>query len=571
MTPEFLIENFERLAEAPGGVEKLRQVVLGLAVQGVLSDQQPTDGNAQSLVSNFDVEISRLVQQGEIKSPKPVEDVPEGEAPWSVPESWQWVRLARIGLINPRNDLDDTLSVSFVPMEAIPQSYGASIEPQERSWSELKKGYTHFAEGDIALAKITPCFENTKSAVMRGLLNGFGAGTTELHIFRPIGNILVPEYLLLFLKTEHYISTGSQLMTGTAGQKRVPKDYFAESPFPLPPFAEQARIVAKVDELMAKCDKLEKRQEATRKTRIRVHKASLNSLVEATTPDELSTAWHRLSGNFGSVLETPENVERLRDSLLDLAVMGKLIASTGSFKGGSQLVDEIEAKRAKRVASGMAPKLRPLSKPDLSEAPFKVPPGWGLTRLGFISDKIGSGSTPRGGKSVYVENGVIFLRSQNVWNGGLRLDEVANIPESIHQSMSGTHVKSGDLLLNITGASIGRCAKVLNEFETANVSQHVCIVRPTEPSILDFLHLYLISPIFQKIIMDVQVGMSREGLSKKRLEEQLIPLPPLELQQKIFDQWKRLDSLCALVVKQTEAGIDLRNLFASSVVHALAA
>jgi hypothetical protein len=118
-----------------------------------------------------------------------------------------------------------------------------------------KKGYTHFAEGDVGLAKITPCFENGKSTVFRNLTGGIGAGTTELHIVRPI--FVDANYILIFLKSPHFIETGIPKMTGTAGQKRVPFEYFAYSPFPLPPLAEQHRIVAKVDELMALCDRLE--------------------------------------------------------------------------------------------------------------------------------------------------------------------------------------------------------------------------------------------------------------------------------------------------------------------------
>ncbi len=136
-----------------------------------------------------------------------------------------------------------------------------SIKPigsEKRQWGEVKKAFTHFAEDDVVLAKITPCFQNGKSAVMRGLTNNLGAGTTELHVFRPILNESVyPEYVLLYLRSPQFLSEGVEKMTGTAGQKRVPKEYFAGNPFPLPPFEEQRRIVARVDQLMSLCDELE--------------------------------------------------------------------------------------------------------------------------------------------------------------------------------------------------------------------------------------------------------------------------------------------------------------------------
>ena len=151
-----------------------------------------------------------------------------------------------------------------------------------RPWGEIKKGYTHFAEGDVGLAKITPCFENGKSAVFRNLTGGIGAGTTELHIVRPLS--AHPDYILLFLKSPHFIQTGIPKMTGTAGQKRVPTEYFAYSPFPLPPLAEQHRIVAKVDELMVLCDRLEASLTASDQTRTRL----LDGLLaEALAPEAM--------------------------------------------------------------------------------------------------------------------------------------------------------------------------------------------------------------------------------------------------------------------------------------------
>jgi type I restriction enzyme S subunit len=135
---------------------------------------------------------------------------------------------------------------------------------EERRWGEIKSGYTHFKNGDVVMAKITPCFENGESAVMNGLAGGFGAGTTELHVFRQTGEGVLPEFVILYLKTRGFITRGIPRMTGSAGQKRVPSDYLAKSPFP--PLAEQRRIVAKVEQLMALMDALETQLAASRTT-----------------------------------------------------------------------------------------------------------------------------------------------------------------------------------------------------------------------------------------------------------------------------------------------------------------
>lgn len=125
-----------------------------------------------------------------------------------------------------------------------------------KKWGDIKKGFSHFADGDIGVAKITPCFQNRKSVIFHNLPNGFGAGTTELTVSRVIGETMSREYLLWFFKTSYFIENGVKSFTGTAGQQRIHKDYLANCLLPLPPLAEQHRIVAKLEEILPLCDRL---------------------------------------------------------------------------------------------------------------------------------------------------------------------------------------------------------------------------------------------------------------------------------------------------------------------------
>ena len=145
--------------------------------------------------------------------------------------------------MSPRNVVQDREVAGFVPMAAINDGYGGAHTFEERPWSEIKKGYTHLADGDIAVAKITPCFQNRKSIVISGLPNGVGAGTTELHVLRPFDELVAPRYLLIVLKSGGFIDEGVSRMTGTAGQQRVPRDYFGAYPVAVPPLAEQHRMI----------------------------------------------------------------------------------------------------------------------------------------------------------------------------------------------------------------------------------------------------------------------------------------------------------------------------------------
>ena len=251
----FAVDVFPALTAHADQVESLRQTILNLAVRGKLVKRDPNDEPASALLKRIEEEKTRLVKTGAIRRRRAPVLLDVDEFPFPLPTVWAWTQIAELGVISPRNDFPDNHVASFVPMRMIPAEYGASNTCEPRPWGEIRKGYTHFAEGDVGLAKITPCFENGKSVVFRNLTGDIGSGTTELHVLRPI--LVDADYVLLFLKSPLFIENGIQKMTGTAGQKRVPREYFANSPFPLPPLAEQQRIVATVNELMTLCDRLE--------------------------------------------------------------------------------------------------------------------------------------------------------------------------------------------------------------------------------------------------------------------------------------------------------------------------
>lgn len=261
-----------------------------------------------------------------------------------------------------------------------------------------------------------------------------------------------------------------------------------------------------------------------------------------------------LTDNLPLLAGAPNGIKKLRELILELAVRGKLVPQDPSDEPASELLKRIAEEKARLVAEGKIRKQKPLPEITDEEKPFQLPTGWEWVRLDSLLKKIGAGSTPLGGKQAYVANGVKFLRSQNVWNEGLRLNEVAFIPEETHQKMAGTHVEAGDLLFNITGASIGRCAAVPTDFDTGNVSQHVTIIRPVSGATQRFLHIALISQLVQQTVMDVQVGVSREGLSIGKLAQFLIPFPPEVEQHRIVAKVDELMALCdRLEARQTDA------------------
>ena len=238
--------------------KQIRQKILDLAIRGELVPQDPTDEPASVLLERIRAEKEQLIKDKKLKRDRK-DNEPIDEIPFELPEGWEWCRLGEVCEINPKNKLDDELEVSFIPMPLISDGFSNTHSFEVKKWNDIKKGYTHFRNGDIGVAKITPCFENRKSVIFNNLKNGVGAGTTELYILR--SNLALNKYLFWFVKTQDFINKGTESFTGAVGQQRVSKDFIENTLIPLPPLAEQHRIAQKVEQLLAIVDTIEQLQE----------------------------------------------------------------------------------------------------------------------------------------------------------------------------------------------------------------------------------------------------------------------------------------------------------------------
>lgn len=246
--------------------EKLKKSVLQEAIQGKLVPQLAEEGTAQELLEQIKAEKLKLVKEGKLKKSALNESVIfrgddnkyyerigkseveiSDEIPFEIPSTWIWCRLKEVLMLNPRNSIDDNTEVGFIPMTNIHAGYQNRFEYTCRKWKDVKKGFTHLAEGDVAFAKITPCFQNRKSMIVKSVKNGFAAGTTELIVLRPYADTIEPKYLLWFCKSSYFIDDAK--MKGTAGQQRVTVDYTPNKLIPLPPKDEQKRINSRIMEL----------------------------------------------------------------------------------------------------------------------------------------------------------------------------------------------------------------------------------------------------------------------------------------------------------------------------------
>ena len=246
--------------------EQIKKSVLQEAIQGKLVPQIAEEGTAQELLEQIKIEKQKLVKEGKLKKSalndsvifkgddnkyyekigKKCVDITE-EIPFPIPANWQWVRIRDVFQLNPKNEADDETLAAFIPMEKISAGYKSDFTFDLVKWGNIKKGFTHFANGDVAFAKITPCFQNRKSAIFHDLPNGIGAGTTELKVLRPYGNTIDRWYLLYFLESPYFIDEAT--FKGTANQQRIVVGYLEDKLLPLPTQKEQQRIVAQIEKL----------------------------------------------------------------------------------------------------------------------------------------------------------------------------------------------------------------------------------------------------------------------------------------------------------------------------------
>jgi type I restriction enzyme S subunit len=293
---------------------------------------------------------------------------------------------------------------------------------------------------------------------------------------------------------------------------------------------------------------------------------------------ELNAVLAKRNGHESIVAEIENQqslLAKLKQAILQEAIQGKLTedwrAAHPDVEPASQLFKRIQAEKSRLIAAKKLRPEKPLPKITPSEIAFDIPKGWEWVRLIELSEKTGSGSTPSGGKTAYSTSGIPFLRSQNVHDDGLVLNDVARISAAIHKRMEGTTVFPADLLLNITGGSIGRCAIASDEIVEANVNQHVAIIRPILRQSGKYLHAVILSPYFQGKIEDAQTGAGREGLPKNKMDRIVLPLPPLAEQAAIVERMEALMTTCrSLEAEIEQSRTDAAHLLQSVLKEAFA-
>ena len=567
MLSALLNENFDLLMDAPDSVPRMRELILQLAVMGKLVPQDKNDEPASALLKRIQAEKEKLIEEGLIKRPKELLPITDDEKPFELPDGWEWVRLGQLGWINPRNAVADQVDVGFLPMALIADGYEGTHGQEFRSWAEVKQGFTHIADGDVVMAKITPCFQNLKSVVVSGLRSGIGAGTTELYVFRPLPkNGPLPQYVLNFVKSSGFVRKGIGQMTGTAGQQRVPKQYFEQSPFPLPPLAEQKRIVEKVDRLMTLCDELEKRQRERDSVQISLNGSAFQSLTTSEDKKSFQVNLKRVRDHFGLLVSRPENVKTVRDTILQLAVMGKLVPQDKNDEPASELLKRIQAEKEKLIEEGKIKRPKELPPISEDEKPFALPDGWEWVRLGEVVtiSRGHSKHRPRNDPRLFRNGTIPLVQTGEVArsNGIITETKYFYNDEGLRQSKLWP---KGTLVVTIA-ANIGDAG--ILELEACFPDSVVGIL----PYGVTINPRYLLF-FFQSVRETIEAfapATAQKNINVAILSVLAFPLPPLAEQKRIVEKVDRMMALCDAMGEQLVSSQEDGRRLLKSVVAEMA-
>ena len=527
------------------GIKKLRELILELAVRGKLVPQDLSDEPASKLLERIAAEKAQLVIDKKIKKPKALPEISEEEKPFELPEGWEWSRLGVLAEIAPRNPvISDDTDVSFVPMPLISTSYKGFHGSETRKWIEIKKGYTQFSNGDIAIAKITPCFENSKAVIFSNLVNGVGAGTTELHVARPIPNTLNPLFILLYLKAPIFLNVGQTKMTGSAGQKRVPKDFFESNPLPFPPLSEQHRIVAKVDELMALCDQLEQQTESQIEAQQTLVNVLLETLTSSKSHNELMQNWQRLSEHFDTLFTTEQSIDQLKQTILQLAVMGRLVPQDPTDEPANKLLERIAAEKAQLIADKKIKKQKALPPISDDEKPFELPEGWEVCCLSDLLPQFQNGASSRGDK-----NGreIIVLRLADIKDWQVSFNDTRSILIE-DKSIERYSLEKGDvLIIRVNGSAdiVGRFITCHQSYDAIYCDHFIRMRFPISCYASSFLSILGASNLIREKISELFVSTAgQKTVNQTHISSLLTVLPPLNEQHRIVAKVDELMAIC---------------------------
>lgn len=562
MTLETFIQSFEYLADARNGVQRLRELIFQLAIQGRLVSQDTNDEPVSVLLNRIKEGKRRLIKEGRVRRQDSVAAVKPSHAPYELPTTWLWVRVDSIAnrvhygyTASARESRGDVLflRITDIQNDTVDWSTVPECAIDEKSVPDYE-----LSKGDILIAR-------TGGTIGKSYLV---ARVPRRAVFASYLIRIVPsplmcaEYLKVFLGSPLYWSQLYEKSMGT-GQPNVNGTALRHLIVPLPPLAEQERIVARVNELIEQCDDLERRQKERSERGIALTASCFHALAFMPCKSN-ATARSRVFDNFNLLIDTPESVAELRKAILQLAVQGCLVPQNFADEPASSLVLRIEREKATLIKENKNAKQEFVLQPNPEEVPFELPSGWTWTRLVNLSTKITDGEhlSPKRAQS-----GVMLLTAKHVTERGVSTEDPQFVSENDALAFrQRCDPERGDVLICSRG-TIGRCT-VVNIDDLFCLMGSVILVKPSRFVIPDYVVSVLRTTWAQEWMLGSSGATAVKALYIKDMRLCPIPLPPLPEQARIAEKINTLMGLCdELEGKFSKARNDVDTLMAAFVHH----
>ncbi|EFN7326886.1 restriction endonuclease subunit S [Escherichia coli] len=532
------------------GIKKLRELILELAVRGKLVPQDPNDEPASELLRGMKKQQEDLIKERKIKKPKKLPSIDGTLESISVPQGWELCYL---------NDIGDW-GAGATPNRTNSGYYGGDI-PWFKS-GELSEDYITDSEEHITALALKECSlrDNQPGDVLIAMY-GATIGKTSILNSRSTTNQAVcactpfdglsNQYLLIFLKASKKVFTA---MGAGGAQPNISKEKIVATLFALPPLNEQLRIVKKVEQLMSLCDQLEQQSLTSLDAHQQLVETLLGTLTDSQNAEELAENWARISEHFDTLFTTEASVDALKQTILQLAVMGKLVPQDPNDEPASELLKRIAQEKAQLVKEGKIKKQKPLPPISDEEKQFELPEGWEWCRIDDLT--FVSGGIQKQPKRRPVKNHFPYLRVANVQRGDINIDKLERFELEPHELAFWSLEKNDILIVEGNGSAdeIGRCAIWHAPIEKCVYQNHLIRVRGIIEGYQEFIALYLNSPSGIKEMQRLAVTTSGlYNLSVGKIRGITIPLPPLNQQNLILSRIREYILVCENLKTSTQS------------------
>jgi len=518
------------------GIKKLRELILELAVRGKLVPQDPSDEPASVLLEKIVNEKARLIKEGKIKKQTPLSEISDEEKPFELPEGWEWARIGYVGHDWGQKTPDDKFT--YIDVSAIDNITGVVKSPTILSASEAPSRARKIVKvGTVIYSTVRPYLKNICVIDQEYLPEPIAS--TAFAILHPFHE-MPGKFFVIYFRSPEFVRYVESVQTGIAYPAINDKQFFGGM-VPIPPLAEQYRIVAKVDELMTLCDQLEQQQTDSNAAHQTLVEILLGTLTNSADKNEFATAWRRIAEHFDTLFTTEHSIDRLKQTILQLAVMGKLVPQDPNDEPASVLLEKIAEEKARLVKEGKIKKQNLLSEVSDEDMDFELPDGWAWSRLQEVIDvRDGTHDSP---KDATGPNTYPLVTSKNFDRGMINFDEARQISEEDHTEISKRSlVEKYDILFSMIGGNIGNQVMVQDDrpFSVKNVA------------LFKYYNQSLTSPFFIKkfmehLALDLQAnasGGAQPFVSLGYLRNLAFALPPIEEQHRIVAKVDELMALC---------------------------